>query len=316
MKICENCGKEHDGSYASGRFCSKECAKAFSTKNSHSQLKEAKCIDCEKIIYISKRASSKNCRCEECKKQLTNIKNSTKIKEKEKIIKYKKCLICGRIYNVIGRCQNDFCKNHNHQQFRSLIKYFEFDKTKLGTNDVENEFNKVRENLYDLYWNKHLSSIEICKQFNYPNVGNLTGKIFHYLNIPSKNSKQSVLENMNYKNFVPQNNVKSYGNEQWYITWNNKEVFLRSSYELDYVKELDTHQIDYDVECLRIKYWDSQKQKYRCAIPDFYIPSQNLIVEIKSEYTLDKQNMKDKKKAYLEQGYNFKLICEHKELNI
>lgn len=50
--ICENCGKEHDGSYGSGRFCSKECARAFSTKNSKGQLKEAKCIDCGKIKLI------------------------------------------------------------------------------------------------------------------------------------------------------------------------------------------------------------------------------------------------------------------------
>ena len=31
--ICENCGKEHDSTYGSGRFCCKKCAKAFSTKN-------------------------------------------------------------------------------------------------------------------------------------------------------------------------------------------------------------------------------------------------------------------------------------------
>lgn len=30
--ICENCGKEHDGSYGSGRFCSKSCAIAFGNK--------------------------------------------------------------------------------------------------------------------------------------------------------------------------------------------------------------------------------------------------------------------------------------------
>lgn len=29
---CENCGKEHDGSYGSGRFCSKKCRGAFSRK--------------------------------------------------------------------------------------------------------------------------------------------------------------------------------------------------------------------------------------------------------------------------------------------
>ena len=41
-----------------------------------------------------------------------------------------------------------------------------------------------------------------------------------------------------------------------------------------------------------------------------------MIVEIKSSYTLDKQNMIDKKKAYLNLGYKFKLICDHNELEI
>jgi len=30
---CENCEKENDGSYSSGRFCSMKCARGFSTKN-------------------------------------------------------------------------------------------------------------------------------------------------------------------------------------------------------------------------------------------------------------------------------------------
>lgn len=102
----------------------------------------------------------------------------------------------------------------------------------------------------------------------------------------------------------------------WHITWNNKEVYLRSSFELDYAKELNEKQIDYEVEFKHIKYWDSQKQEYRCAIPDFYIPSENLIIEIKSSYTLDEQNMKDKFKAYKDLGYNTKLICDHKEKKI
>jgi predicted metal-binding protein len=32
MMICENCKKEHDGEYGSGRFCSSKCARCFSTK--------------------------------------------------------------------------------------------------------------------------------------------------------------------------------------------------------------------------------------------------------------------------------------------
>jgi hypothetical protein len=32
MAYCESCGKEHDGSYGSGRFCQKSCTSAFATR--------------------------------------------------------------------------------------------------------------------------------------------------------------------------------------------------------------------------------------------------------------------------------------------
>lgn len=34
---CENCGKEHDGSYGSGRFCCKSCA---NTRKHSNETKE------------------------------------------------------------------------------------------------------------------------------------------------------------------------------------------------------------------------------------------------------------------------------------
>lgn len=37
---CENCGGEHDGSYKSGRFCSKKCAKGFSTKAKRKEINQ------------------------------------------------------------------------------------------------------------------------------------------------------------------------------------------------------------------------------------------------------------------------------------
>ena len=41
--ICENCGKEHSGDFGSGRFCSKKCAKSFSTKSiNHKETKKCK----------------------------------------------------------------------------------------------------------------------------------------------------------------------------------------------------------------------------------------------------------------------------------
>lgn len=54
-------------------------------------------------------------------------------------------------------------------------------------------------------------------------------------------------------------------------------------------------------------------KKKRIAIPDFYLVDNNEIVEIKSNWTYDEQNMKDKIKVYKDNGYNVKLILEHKE---
>ena len=47
--VCENCGKEHNGSYGSGRFCSKSCKCAFNAKKNHwskNDNREWKCGVC------------------------------------------------------------------------------------------------------------------------------------------------------------------------------------------------------------------------------------------------------------------------------
>mgnify|MGYP001378706026 CR=1 FL=1 len=64
--ICENCQKEHNGSYGSGRFCSKECARSFSTKNEQKTKKMIICNQCKKEFLIDKRARN-DCLCDECK---------------------------------------------------------------------------------------------------------------------------------------------------------------------------------------------------------------------------------------------------------
>ena len=36
--LCENCQKDHDGSYATGRFCSAKCSRGFSTKSKRKEI--------------------------------------------------------------------------------------------------------------------------------------------------------------------------------------------------------------------------------------------------------------------------------------
>lgn len=225
------------------------------------------------------------------------------------------CKLCGKQFQTNTR--SSFCSEKCKEVKKfipTLIKYFGLHKSLIGSAQVYEEINKIKETLYNLYWNQGKTSSEICKIFNYPNLGNLTGKVFKYLEIPSKSCKITNKEQW-YKRKSSTFNKTPY-KQGWYTTWNNKEVFLRSSYEKDYAKKLDSLKIEYEVETLRIPYFDSIKETERCAIPDFYIPSLNEIVEIKSAWTLNIQNMKDRFAAYKKAGYNVKLILNKKETDL
>lgn len=43
----------------------------------------------------------------------------------------------------------------------------------------------------------------------------------------------------------------------WHTTWDNKEVYLRSSYEKEFALQLDNKQVPYTVEGLRLTYYDT-----------------------------------------------------------
>lgn len=137
-----------------------------------------------------------------------------------------------------------------------------------------------------------------------------------WTNFTIKSCKYATKENYLENRLTISEISNVYYKHGWHTTWNNKEVYYRSQNELDFAIELDNQQIDYEMEYLHIKYFDTQTNEFRCAIPDFYIPSKNEIVEIKSSYTLDIQNMRDKFKAYKELGYNCKCICDYNEIDI
>lgn len=67
--ICESCGKEYSGwDNSNPRFCSKSCARAFSSKFVP-LTKEATCVACGKSIEIPSQASLKTALCYDCKKK-------------------------------------------------------------------------------------------------------------------------------------------------------------------------------------------------------------------------------------------------------
>ena len=192
--FCKNCGKEHDGSYASGIFCCRGCQISFTNKQRGKLSQETK----DKIS-----------------KSLKLLYPTVK----------KYCKFCGK--EIIGKslyCSND-CKLKMQYHLPTLIKYFTYNKELIGTSDAITEYNRVKDMLYDLYWNKQLTSSEIAKMFNYTShVENIVNKVFKMLNIPGRScSKASQLNVLTGKlNFIGSNNCYK---QQWHTTWNNKKVF-------------------------------------------------------------------------------------------
>lgn len=277
---CKNCGKIIPYKSRYNIFCNRSCSSSYNNK-----LRSG-------MSY-------------ETKEKIRNSLISKKVKN------IKKCKYCGAIK---GTCKDPYVCS-KHKLFNSL-QQFGLDINKLGTENIINEFYKAKTNIELFYLTYSSNNEELVKQFNYKSGAANFSKILKSLNISKRTLSKALIFAWRTGRMPINYDYKTKYKSGWHTTWNNKEIFYRSSYELDYAIELDNKQIDYNVESLRIKYFDSVLNEYRCAIPDFYIPSKNEIIEIKSSYTLNIQNMKDKFKAYVELGYKPKLILEHEEVNI
>ena len=298
---CEFCKNEHDGSYGSGRFCKEHCSRMFSKSKLDQKAKKViQCSMCHKDLETNIHSDPKTTRCSECKK----IKS----------IRIRTCKWC----NQTPCLRKDICKHF--KLFTTLISKFGMNPIVIGTINIYEEYERIQTLIQEEYIDNKLSLTELAKKYNYrkQKIRQLS-EVLDALNIQKRDIGESLsLAYLNGRKCChPQNGNYQY-KHGWYTTWNNKQVYFRSSYEEDYYKNLDSQKIDYEVETLKIQYWDSEQLRLRTAIPDIYIPSTNTIIEIKSQYTfdIDKQRMIDKFKTYKRHGYNTKLILEKKEISI
>lgn len=118
--ICKTCNKEFvelPSKYATGDFCSKFCAHSFSSKSvNNGELKDAKCIDCNKDIQIKKRASLKTCTCDDCGKirvKQRALKSYYKCNP-DKIKKVKSDVVSKGDYNYMIVKGHPNCNKHNY----------------------------------------------------------------------------------------------------------------------------------------------------------------------------------------------------------
>lgn len=275
------------------------------------------CLNCNKEL---KRGQKKFCS-SSCSATFSNsnriISDNTKQKisktlSKQKNEKIKLCKICGQ-----KKCINLEICNHTKNWFLNLIS-FGFDINLLKTIKIYNEYYRIKDLILKEYFDNGLSPSDIAIKYNYNKNSENILHILKSFGIKTRNLSESeinaYLQNK-LNNTMNDNDTNYQFKHGWHITWNNKKIYYRSSYELNFAKTLDAKNINYEVEYFRIKYWDSQKCKYRVAIPDFYIPTEKKLIEIKSKVTFNKQNIIDKFNEYEKMGFEISLIYEGKEYN-
>jgi very-short-patch-repair endonuclease len=91
------------------------------------------------------------------------------------------------------------------------------------------------------------------------------------------------------------------------IKYFNDNIYYRGTYEKDFLDLCFKHNINVEnIKGFKYQYIDKQKIYF----PDFYLPDYNLIIEIKSDYTYNKELEKNllKESAMIDYGYNFLFI--------
>jgi hypothetical protein len=301
MKNCKKCGNRFEPTKGLVNYCSLSC------RNSREQNEDVNNKRSEKMKYrklseehIKKISGSNN----------GNWRGGVSLNKKNhtpKCIgdKYL-CKFCEiELPKKKSCCEN--CKPfiQNIKLFKKLKIYKK--KTKLS------DLNKIAlEKLYEEYFINKKSKLVLKEEYGL--MSNTIYDFFKKNNITLRTLNESALISYEKNRQSVRTDVRY--KQGWHTTWDGEKVFYHSSYELDYAKQLDEEKISYEMESLRIRYFDTQKNKERIAIPDFYLPKTNTIIEIKSDHTLDKKNMSDKVKRYKEMGYNFKLILEGNEFKL
>lgn len=270
------------------------------------------CLYCNCIIPYNKRYNKFCCRNHAAsynnihRNSLIYEKVSNSLKQKRKLkTKRNTCKICGALR---GECKDPYVCS-KYRSFSRLVK-FGFDINTKGTEKVINEFYRVRNIIKKFYLLNGSNNDKLIETFNYYGGPSNFHKILKTLDIQTRNLSEGQIFSLESGNRIDMPQVNSY-HDEYHKTWDNNIVYLRSSYETDYANILDDNKIHYEVESLKIKYFDTQLNKERIAIPDFYIRDKNLIVEIKSNFTLDIKVI-----SYKNNGYDFKLILEHKEVDL
>lgn len=93
-----------------------------------------------------------------------------------------------------------------------------------------------------------------------------------------------------------------------YMSKSGKVYHMRSSWEVKLAEYLDSLDIRYTYEGLKIPY--SYKNNIYNYYPDFYLPDYNIVLEVKPLCYIDADINQIKKASVLSEGYEFRFITQ------
>lgn len=264
--ICEVCGKEHDGSYGSGRFCSRSCGCKYSA------ISRSK--DCLNFI----------------KQKVQNSKSLSKErKQKEYEATPKVCKNCGETYykNWAKTVKSEFCSRECARSYSTKIKRDEISKKvsdKLKGRLVGNALNTKGVN------NKNVNVEDLRMEYSKnPNKCEFCGKELSYERRQRKTCSRKCQDEL-WKLWLKANKTMmaekgfcggyrkgaARGKSGYY-----KGIWCDSTYELVYLIYNLDNGIDIRRNTLKFPY--SHNGKNHEYIPDFRVNGE--LVEIKNFWT-------------------------------
>lgn len=218
-----------------------------------------------------------------------------------------KCLHCSKIFYISKHDYQLTLHENNNTSYK-------FCSSKCST-----DHNIIRQQLFCEFCGKPITRAPSgISEHNFCS-SSCAAKFNNKGRIHSKESNEKCSKSLlDYYEHKPLNNLQHQTTRfktGYHTSWEGKTFYFRSSYELDYCLKLDSLQIPYEMETLRIRYFNTRKNREAIAIPDFYLKETNTIIEVKSNFTYIQQDMIDRSSEYKRLGYNFKLVLEHKEYN-
>lgn len=282
--FCKQCGKE----IPEGRkFCNSSCAAKYNNKH---RTRKPWTEEQKKRISLKMKLNF-------------DAKRQRKKYNSDGTLKLKHCIYCGKVSGTHRVCEE--CSSYSKPSI--------YRKLHLTEGSLRSRFETAKDLVRGWYFRDKQSIPEIREH-----TGLHFGTIRYLLTVDGEATRNKSESN---KNAIEQGRLLHHPCSPCYKsgkhkTWEGQVYTFRSSWEEKYMQELDEKKISYLYEPFSIRYFDTVQKKERIAIPDFFFPETNTILELKSSWTYDEQNMQDRFKSYREKGYKAKLLLDWQEVSL